>query len=398
MKKLSGIFKEGVKEGIYPGAVLLVAKEGEVVFLEEAGYRCLIPEQTAMEKDTIFDLASLTKPLATTLAVMKLVYTGKLDLNEVLDDIFEGIDLKDKSTLTPRLLLCHSAGLTDWKPFYEKLIDHPPEERKQIVRSWIIEEPFAYKPGTGNLYSDLGFMLLEWVIEKRAGEGLAEYVEREFYVLLGLKRTFFSENPPHPPFTKGGGFKEGSFTRGGKKGKGGNTGQDQRSPSFKNSCRAEEFAATEECPWRKRVLRGEVHDDNAWTLGGYSGHAGLFGTAQEVYVIVDMLREHYLGRRSDFFKPETVREFFRRQNIVKASDWALGWDTRALEGSSAGRHFSRNSVGHTGFTGTSIWMDLEKDVVAILLTNRVHPTRSNDKIKAFRPRIHDLIMEELGCD
>jgi CubicO group peptidase (beta-lactamase class C family) len=144
------------------------------------------------------------------------------------------------------------------------------------------------------------------------------------------------------------------------------------------------------------VLQGEVHDDNAWTLGGYSGHAGLFSTAEEVYIIANMLREHYFGRRRDFFRPETVREFFRRQDIVKWSDWALGWDTRALKGSSAGRHFSRGSVGHTGFTGTSIWMDLSKDVIAILLTNRVHPKRDNEKIKQFRPVFHDVVMEALG--
>jgi CubicO group peptidase (beta-lactamase class C family) len=139
-----------------------------------------------------------------------------------------------------------------------------------------------------------------------------------------------------------------------------------------------------------------VHDDNAWTLGGCSGHAGLFSTAEEIYVMANMLREHYQGKREDFFKPETVREFFRRQDIVKGSDWALGWDTRALEGSSAGRYFGRDSVGHTGFTGTSIWMDLEKDVIAILLSNRVHPKRDNDKIKQFRPVFHDAVMEELG--
>jgi CubicO group peptidase (beta-lactamase class C family) len=158
----------------------------------------------------------------------------------------------------------------------------------------------------------------------------------------------------------------------------------------------EEFAATEDCPWRKRVLQGEVHDDNAWSLGGYSGHAGLFGTAEEVYGIANMLRQHSLGKRKDFFKPETVREFFRRQDVVPGSDWALGWDTRALEGSSAGKYFSRDSVGHTGFTGTSLWMDFEKDVIAILLTNRVHPKRDNDKIKQFRPVFHEAVMGALG--
>jgi CubicO group peptidase (beta-lactamase class C family) len=164
-----------------------------------------------------------------------------------------------------------------------------------------------------------------------------------------------------------------------------------RSPVAKGG--EEEFAATEECSIRKRVLRGEVHDDNAWALGGYSGHAGLFSTCEEIYTIVNMLREHYLGNRFDFFKPETVREFWRRQDLVEGSDWALGWDTRALKGSSAGKYFSRNSVGHTGYTGTSIWMDLEKDVLRSFYRTVCIP--GTTKIKLYGP-IHDAIMEELG--
>jgi CubicO group peptidase (beta-lactamase class C family) len=288
----------------------------------------------------------------------------------------------------------------DWKPFYEKLRDHPLKDRKRILRQLIIEEPFAYEPGKGNIYSDLGFMLLEWVIEENTGQRLPEYVQEHFYGPLGLKRTFFSLSPLSPP-ARGG---ESDMKRGDENGGEGEgrdldsrlCGNDQ--PFLANTGRnyaKEEFVATEDCPWRKRVLQGEVHDDNAWTLGGYSGHAGLFSSAEEIYVITNMLREHFMGIRSDFFKPKTVREFFRRQELVKASDWALGWDTRALEGSSAGKYFSRDSVGHTGFTGTSIWMDLEKDVIAILLTNRVHPKRDNDKIKQFRPVFHDSVMEEL---
>ncbi|KPK19544.1 MAG: hypothetical protein AMK69_24210, partial [Nitrospira bacterium SG8_3] len=157
-------------------------------------------------------------------------------------------------------------------------------------------------------------------------------------------------------------------------------------------------AATQDCPWRKRVIQGEVDDENAWALGGYSGHAGLFGPAEEVHVIVNLLREHYLGMRDDYLKPETVRTFFTRQDMVEGSDWCLGWDSRAEENSSAGRYFSRNSVGHTGFTGTSVWMDLDRDIVVVLLTNRVHPARENEKIKTFRPVLHDLIMEELGLN
>ena len=407
------LLERAIKTGVFPGAVALVAQGGKIVFFEQVGYRSLVAERAPMTRDTIFDLASLTKVLATTPAIMKLVDEEKLNLDQSLAEVLPRAALGDKRDLTLRLLLSHSAGLVDWKPFYEKLRDHPLKDRKRILRQLIIEEPFAYEPAKGNIYSDLGFMLLEWVIEEKTGETLPGFVQERFYGPLGLRRTFFrgtSEegNPPWPPFTKGGNEDE----RGGKderKGESRERGGEERSldsrlrgndkPFFANTGRnyaKEEFAATEDCPWRKRVLQGEVHDDNAWTLGGYSGHAGLFSTAEEVYVIANMLREHYLGKRDDYFKPKTVREFFRRQDIVKASDWALGWDTRALEGSSAGKYFSRDSVGHTGFTGTSIWMDLEKDVIAILLTNRVHPKRDNDKIKQFRPVFHDSIMEELG--
>jgi CubicO group peptidase (beta-lactamase class C family) len=369
--------------------VLLVAREGKIVFLEPVGSRSLIPQSLPMSSDAIFDLASLTKVFATTPAVMRLVDQGKINLDQPLAELLPRTKMGDKKNLTPRLLLCHSAGLTDWKPYYEKLMHHPVEERRKILRQLIIEEPFAYEPGKGNLYSDLGFMLLEWVIEERAGDALPEFVERLFYRPMGLKRTFFvpvteEENPSRPPFTKGGKDNE-------KKG-------NERIVFEKDHLiySKEEFAATENCPWRKKVLQGEVHDDNAWALGGYSGHAGLFSTAEEVYDVANMMREHFLGLRKDFFKPETVREFLRRQDLVEGSDWALGWDTRALQASSAGKCFSRESVGHTGFTGTSIWMDLIKDVIAIFLTNRVHPKRDNDRFKQFRPLIHDAIMQELG--
>jgi serine-type D-Ala-D-Ala carboxypeptidase len=382
--RIRSSLENAIAGGVFPGAVALVAQRGRIVALEHLGHRSLIPEPMPVAEDTIFDLASLTKPLATTLCIMKLADQGRILLDQTLAETIPGGDLGDKGKLTLRLLLSHSAGLTDWKPFYEKLMNHPPESRKRVLRRWIIEEPFAYEPGKGNVYSDLGFMLLEWVIEEQTSQTLSRYAHEQFYGPLGLKRTFFrgaegAGNPLGAPFPGGG--KGTSVVDG--IGSGYSKG---------------EFAATEDCPWRKRLLQGEVHDDNAWALGGCSGHAGLFSTAEEVYILADMLREHFYGVRTDVFKPQTVREFFRRQDMVKGSDWALGWDTRAPEGSSAGKYFSRDSVGHTGFTGTSLWMDLEKDVIAILLTNRVHPKRDDDRMKRFRPVFHDAVMEALGLD
>ena len=372
MERIKSLLDAGVIAGVFPGGVLLAAHGGRVVSLLGAGMAAVTPKPAPMRTDTVFDLASLTKVCATTLAMMKLVDDGALGLDQALSELIPSSHLADKGALTPRMLLTHSAGLPDWRPFFLKLAGVPPGHRKAVLRGWIVQEPFAYAPGKGSLYSDLGFMLLQWVIEEKTRTTLSQYVGKAFYRPLGLKRTLFMsrgdvENPSHPSIPKRG------------------------SPG------ASEFAASEDCPWRKRVLQGEVHDENAFALGGCSGHAGLFSTAEEVFVIVGMLRGHFRAERHDFFRPETVREFWRRQDLVAGSDWALGWDTRAAEGSSAGRHFSRNSVGHTGFTGTSIWIDPVKDVTAILLTNRVHPTRENpERIKGFRPKIHDAIMEELG--
>lgn len=359
---LERLLKSAIRDGVFPGAVLLTAHDGKTVFFEALGFRSLLPRKDIMDRETVFDLASLTKPLATSLAMMKLTGQDEEILDATLPDIL-GIPVpEDRKAVTPRLLLSHSAGFMDWRPFFRDLERYPEGERKWVLRERLMSVPLAYPTGRDVVYSDLGFMMLEWLIEERAGESLPGYLHRHFYGPLGLGRTFM--------------------------------GPDLRPRGITD----DEFAATEDCPWRKRVLRGEVHDENASALGGWSGHAGLFGTAGEVYVIADMIRGHYLGERRDLLRPETVRDFFTRQEIPKGSTWALGWDTPSPEGSSAGRYFSQKSVGHLGFTGTSLWMDLEKDVVVILLTNRVHPTRENGKIREFRPRIHDAVMAGLKLD
>ena len=357
--RIEALMMTGLREGVYPGAVLLVAKGGDILFFHKAGHSSFIPDRTPMHKDTIFDLASLSKPLATTLAIMKLVDEGTIHLDQTIMSLLKKVLPSDKRTLTPRLLLSHSAGLIDWKPYYLELVKYRTEERKRVVREWLLEAPLVYHPGQNCLYSDLGFIILEWLVEETAGMSMAVFLERHFYRPLSLKDTFLCSEASLPRFKK------------------------------------EAFAATEACPWRREIIQGQVHDENAFALGGYSGHAGLFGTAEEVYKIVNLLREHYMGVRDDFLGPETVREFFAKQENTTACTWALGWDTPSLENSSSGRYFSSKSVGHLGFTGTSIWMDLEKDAIAILLSNRIHPTRRNEKIKAFRPLLHDVVMEEL---
>jgi CubicO group peptidase (beta-lactamase class C family) len=358
--EINELLISGLKEKAYPGAVLLVAQGEDIVFFHNVGNRAVKPKPLLMEKETIFDLASLTKPLATTLAIMKLVDEDLLDLDKPISYPIQPFPWKDKADITPRVLLNHSAGLPDWKPFYLELIKYPLEKRKSVLRQSIMKEPLYHEPKTVSLYSDLGFVLLEWIIEITAGQDLSSFLNVTFYHPLGLESLYLDQITADRIYEKN------------------------------------RFAATEYCPWRKEIIQGHVHDENAYVLGGYSGHAGLFGTALDVFTLTTALVKIYHGTRSDLLSTETVRTFFSRQGIVPDSTYALGWDTPSQKNSSSGSYFSPTSVGHTGFTGTSLWVDLEKKIIVIFLTNRIHPSRSNEKIKDFRPKLHNLIMQELG--
>jgi CubicO group peptidase (beta-lactamase class C family) len=353
---------QGIREGVFTAAALAVARNGETVVRVDAGTCSREQESAEVGPHTIFDLASLTKPLATTPALISLVDKGRIGLDQPLEEIIPGVDWPgSRGRLTPRLLLAHAAGLPDWRPYYRELEGGRASERKQLVRRWILDEPQAYEPGRACVYSDLGFILLEWVVEEVSGMSFSEYVASEIYRPLGLERTFLWSADAAAGFARG------------------------------------EFAATEDCPWRGRLIQGEVHDENAWALGGHSGHSGLFGTAAEVLELAGMFRDHYMAVRRDVFRPAAVREFLKAQGHIQGCGRALGWDIPATEGSAAGRFFSRRTFGHLGFTGTSLWMDLAKDVVVVFLSNRVHAGRESKGIHDFRPRLHDKVMEEIGA-
>jgi CubicO group peptidase (beta-lactamase class C family) len=357
--KINSLMVAGIEEKIFPGAVLLVGRGEEVLLQQAFGYAALVPEKQPLRTDTIFDLASLTKPLATTLGIMALIKKGALSLDQPLKDWGEGSKGFDSSGITLRDLLAHSAGFQAYQPYYLKLF-HEAGDKKAILREWVKQDPLVYPPGSQTLYSDLGFILLEWLFEKTAGEGLDAWIRNTIYTPLGLNQMGFR------PIAPGG------------------------------MANPESYAATEDCPWRKKVLRGEVHDENAYVVGGVSGQAGLFGTASEIFQLVRVLKRAYdhPGDPS-LFEGELIRTFWERQSRPQGTTRALGFDTPLEAGSSAGRYFSRKSVGHLGFTGTSFWLDLERDLTVILLTNRVHPSRANEAIKSFRPLLHDLIFEEV---
>ena len=361
--------EEAVSQGVFPGAVLLIGRGEDVLYERAFGWRSLLPHRTPMRSSTIFDLASLTKPLATTLGIMLLVIEKKIHLD---DRVTRFVPTFVNTPTKIRHLLNHTSGLPAWKPYYEEVVECVDSGRTGLTgsagaKSYILgqvhrEAPLS-EPGTQALYSDLGFMVLGEIIEIISGSNLDVFFHDRISQPLKLRATTFLDLT--------------------------------QAPAWRIQPKEDGIAPTELCPWRKKVLCGEVHDDNAFAMGGVAGHAGLFSSARDIHAIVAKLDRCLRG--CDSFLPQgLVHEFFTKDGSVRHSTHALGWDTPAPGNSSSGLHFSRRSVGHLGFTGTSLWWDLEKNCHIVLLTNRVHPNRNNEKIKKFRPNIHDLIMQAIN--
>jgi CubicO group peptidase (beta-lactamase class C family) len=344
------------------GAVVLVRGRNGVVFHEAYGLRQSVPSSLAMTKETIFDLASLTKPACTSLLAMIMMQKGKLDLDQSLETWFGPIGDPAKRGITVRQLLSNRSGLPGWRPYYQEY----PQDRCPIsadeLAQRILAEPLEMSPGAGEIYSDLGFILLGRILEKASGLSLDELFQEELAQPLGLRQM---------GYRRGNGCREGELA-----------GTEQS------------IAATEYCSWRNRVLVGEVHDENCHLLGGVAGHAGLFSTADDLDRIASALFKAFHGR-SQLFSVTAMEVFFERQAAPPQGTWALGWDTPSEKDSTAGRYYSENSFGHNGFTGTSLWVDFDRLVSVVFLTNRVHPSRENTAIRALRPEVHDAVFEEI---
>ena len=363
---------QAVERGVFPGAVLLVRAGTHVFYLRAFGFRQIEPTRAPMAEDTIFDLSSLTKPLATTTAVMLLMRDGKLRLDDRVTRFLHNFGLYGKTHITIRHLLSHSSGLAAWQPFFKELqqIEKRGEKvnfvgsatAKEYIYQLIGREKQEAPVGAKAVYSDLGFMLLGALVEMASGTTLDRFYNARVVRPLGLRATSFIDL---------------GMVR-----------------SRRIVPVTDMIAATERCPWRKRVLCGEVHDDNAWAMGGVAGHAGLFASARDVDTLLVHLRAAWAGQ-DDLLPPALVREFWTRDRVTPGSTWALGWDTPSPTGSQSGTRFSPDTIGHLGFTGTSVWMDLARDRHVVLLSNRVHPSRDNNAIKEFRPLIHDLVNEAL---
>ncbi len=361
------LLNSGVREGVFPGGVLCASRKGRIYYDISVGFATLSPFSLPLVATALFDVASLTKAVATTSAAMYLINSGDLELETRVGSVFKSFQRGRLGDITVRDLLNHASGLpAHWELFKEldalrKKGEGPSlgEESLDWAIERIAEIGLAAPPRTKAIYSDLGFIVLGRMIEKIAQQDLDSFCREKIFSPLGMCDTFFL-----PLFDE---------------------------PLRNERIKGRQIAATEDCSRRGKLLRGEVHDDNCYSLGGVAGHAGLFSTAQDLHRFALTMMRCARGEAS-FFPPSLVREFWTKQQIVSNSSWALGWDTPSPRGSQAGQFFSRSfSVGHLGFTGCSLWIDWEKEIIAIFLTNRVHPSRANDKIKKFRPLLHDLL-------
>ncbi|MFC1553968.1 glycoside hydrolase family 3 N-terminal domain-containing protein [candidate division KSB1 bacterium] len=343
-EKLESVIFSGIKEEVTPGAVCLVGRKGSIVFNKAFGTFTYEMDSPAVSKESIFDLASLTKVIATSTLTMIYYDKGLIELEAPVRKYLPKMKNGDKITI--KNLLTHTSGLPAFRRFYTEF------NGKNEIINQIFNTDLQYEPGQETVYSDIGMMLMALILEKLSEKDLNKLAKDEIFEPLGMNRTFF--NPP-AEYLK-------------------------------------DIIPTENDPWRGRIVQGEVHDENAFAFGGIAGHAGLFSTGTDLSKICQLLLNRGIYDDKRLIQPETVDLFLSKQNIVEGSSRALGWDTRS-EPSSSGVYFSDDSNGHTGFTGTSIWIDPDRDLFVILLTNRVHPTRSNQKISDFRKIVHDTIME-----
>ncbi len=351
--KAFAILHEGIEQRAFPGAAAAVTREDELVALKGIGRFTYDPSSPEVQAGTVWDLASVTKVIATTAMAMVLYERGKLDLDvplaAIVPEFMRGSPGKDDSrrgAVTIRMLLAHSSGLPSYYRMYEYC--HTLEELLAACHACEL----TADPGARAEYSDIGFILLGVALERIAGENLNAFCRREVFGPVGMVQTDFT--PPtrwrdHIPPTE----------------------DDRR--------------------FRQRVIHGEVNDENAWVMGGVAGHAGVFSNA------ADVARFGYcmISGRSPILRAETVELFTKRESAPPGTSRALGWDTPS-QPSQSGKFFSARSFGHLGFTGTSLWCDPERRLSITLLTNRTWPDRESQRIKQVRPRFHDAVIQALG--
>jgi CubicO group peptidase (beta-lactamase class C family) len=374
---LSNRLEAAIAEGVFPGAVFGI-RHGDRVAISALGRYTYCPDSPRMTPDTIFDLASVSKVVGTTTAAMMMVEEGKLVLTDPVVSVRPSFGQNGKEKITFQNLLVHDSGLVAFRPFHRTM--STPDE----VVAAVDAEGLTYETGSKTVYSDLNMIALARAIERLSGTTLDALLGERVFVPLGMDNTgyFRSVGPKAAP-----GDLDPSLCAPTEATEPWRREQRKLRSAFLGSTASEaKRRAGVKFPAQDLYIQGEVHDPTAMTLGGVAGHAGLFSTAPDLLRFTSALLEGKIVPRT------TVDRFVRRQSA--ASSRALGWDTKSA-GSSAGARFGANSFGHNGYTGTSLWIDPDRDLVAVLLTNRVHPTSENTKILAFRPVFHDLVVETI---
>ena len=360
-RRLDSIVQAGIKNGAAPGVALAVGRYGRLIHLRGYGRIDTATNSAKVTDSTMFDMASLTKVVATTTAAMILEDEGRLNLDAPVASYLPELNDSAKAKITVRMILTHSAGFEAFAPLWKDT-----KGRAEYLAK-INARPLAYTPGDSVIYSDWDFVLAGLVVEHITGMPLDQFVATRVWQPLGMRDTGFNplapgEIPPDSACTAG--FRPDS--------------------PLLNRIAMTEFDTV----YRHIHVHGIVHDENACALGGVAGHAGLFSSARDVAIFVQMLLNggQYNGVR--LIQPTTVARWTARQS--PHSSRAIGWDTPSMR-SSAGHYFSPRSFGHTGFTGTSIWVDPERGVFVVLLTNRVDPTRANLRNEPLRRDIADAV-------
>ncbi len=341
---LDSIMDAAIRDHAAPGGSLAVGRYGRIVHIKGYGRLDPAPGYGAVDQNTIYDMASLTKVIATTTASMILEEKGQLDLDRTVASYLPGFNAPDKAAITVRMIVTHRGGLEAFAALYKT------SKGRDEYLTQINSRPLKSTPGTATVYSDWDMILQQFIIERITGQTLDQFVAEKVFKPLGMNSTMF--NPDTSLYSR--------------------------------------IAPTEVDTAAGGLMRGHVHgtvhDENAQAMGGVSGHAGLFSTASDLSIFAQMLLNggSYNGVR--ILRPETLARWTVPQS--RESSRALGWDTPS-KGSSSGDYFSPRSFGHTGFTGTSIWIDPERGLFVILLTNRVDPTRANQKQAPLRRAVAD---------
>ena len=345
------VLARSVSDQAFPGGVLAVGYKNELI-VHEFGRQTYDEKSPAVNVDTIYDAASLTKPIVATLVAMQ-VEAGRIGLDlpvsRYIPEWNDGPNPDWRKAVTIRSLLTHTSGLPAHRDYFLTL-----HSKREYVAA-LCREPLEYAPGTKTVYSDLGFIVLGEILERMTGKTVDELAREQIFLPLDMSSTMFNPSKNLLP----------------------------------------RIAPTEnDTTYRKQLVHGVVHDENAYAMGGVAGHAGMFTTAGDLAAFCQMMLNGGIYGHHRLLNRATIAQFTTAQ-AVSGNARTLGWMV-PTENSSSGRYFSPRSFGHLGYAGTSMWIDPDRQLFVILLTNRVYPSRENNKITALRPTVHDAVMESLG--